>query len=77
MCMNLAGLKVFVAGGGISSQDSHYFNAWLDQVYLTLWEQVERLRNKGPEVVIEAIHEARKKCEEISKSLHNSGLIIK
>ena len=73
----LVNLEAFVAGGGIPSQDGHYFNARLDQVYLALREQVGRLRNEGPEAVMEAIHEARKKGEEIFKSLHNSGLIIK
>ena len=73
----LANLEAFAAGGGIPSQDGRYFNARLDQVYLALREQVGRLRNEGPEAVMEAIHEARKKGEEIFKSLHNSGLIIK
>ena len=32
----LVNLEMFVAGGGIPSQDGHYFNARLDQVYLAL-----------------------------------------
>lgn len=57
----LDNLDSFAAGGTLPSQDGRYFNARLEICLEALQKQVDRLRNDGPNSVMKAIREARRR----------------
>ncbi|CDO78139.1 hypothetical protein BN946_scf184710.g4 [Trametes cinnabarina] len=53
-------LEAFAGAGQLPTQDGRFFDARLDITLKALQEQVERLRDEGPEAVMEQIKEGRK-----------------
>ncbi|KAG6381702.1 hypothetical protein JVT61DRAFT_303 [Boletus reticuloceps] len=61
----LGNLESFAAGGALPSQDGRYFNARLEICLEALKKQVERLKDEGPNSVMKAIRDARRREEEL------------
>lgn len=57
----LGNLESFAAGGALPSQDGRYFNARLEICLEALKKQVELLKTDGPNSVMKAMREARRR----------------